>query len=86
MPRDFLKWQALFVIGWFYNIYKRQRAASFSEAVTMSAFEEEEDAGCVCKVSGIKSLKGTEIFSLKHLLASKQDILEQTYQKHVWVI
>ncbi len=33
----------------------------------MSAFEEEDDAGCVCKVSDIQSLNGTEIFVFKAL-------------------
>lgn len=33
----------------------------------MSAFEEEDDAGCVCKVNGIKYVKGTDIFVFEAL-------------------
>lgn len=33
----------------------------------MSAFEEEDDAGCVCKVNGITYVKGTDIFVFEAL-------------------
>ncbi len=61
MPRDFLKWQALLLLVDFTTFISVSVQQVFLEAVTMSAFEEEENAWSVLQGSGIKSLTGTEI-------------------------